>query len=169
MNKVPITPKTKIAELLKNFPELEDTLIEISPEFAKLRNPILRNTVAKITSLEQAAIIGKINIGILINTLRKKVGQEPEEIIAKEKMGNDFQDFDESLIIETIDARPIISNGGHPLQMVLNKLATIKTGEIICLITPFAPIPMIETARERRYSVMFKEFSSDEIRTYFKK
>ena len=52
---VDINLQTKIATLLKVYPELEERLIELVPAFDKLRNPILRRTIAKVTSLQQAA------------------------------------------------------------------------------------------------------------------
>jgi len=55
---------------------LEDILIEIAPAFKKLKNPVLRETIAKIAKLQQAASIGGIQTEELINRLRKAVGQE---------------------------------------------------------------------------------------------
>jgi hypothetical protein len=48
---LPIEPTTKVAALLKHYPELEDVLIETAPPFKKLRNPLLRMSVAKFASL----------------------------------------------------------------------------------------------------------------------
>ncbi|MDD4434532.1 MAG: DUF1858 domain-containing protein, partial [Parabacteroides sp.] len=48
----------KVAELLNDYPEIEDTLLSLSPAFAKLRNPVLRKTVARVTTLQQAAKVG---------------------------------------------------------------------------------------------------------------
>lgn len=58
-----ITPDTKINALLESYPQLEDALINIFKNFKKLRYPFLRKTIAKVTSLRQAAIIG--NVGYL--------------------------------------------------------------------------------------------------------
>lgn len=66
--------QTKIADLLKFYPDLEDTLLELSPAFAKLRNPILRRTVAKVTSIQQAAKIAGISPSVMVQTLRKAAG-----------------------------------------------------------------------------------------------
>lgn len=74
--KLIISPKTKILQLIETYPQLEDTLIEKIPTFKKLKNPLLRKTVAKITSIQQAAIIGNIEVGDLVNLLRNEVGQE---------------------------------------------------------------------------------------------
>ena len=57
-----ISPEMKVATLLKEYPSLEDTLYEIAPAFSKLRNPILRRTVAKATSLRQAAKVAGVEL-----------------------------------------------------------------------------------------------------------
>ena len=72
-----ITPDTKIADLLKEFPQLEATIIRYSPAFSALKNPVLRRTVAKVTSLQQAAKVGNVSIVEMVDTLRAEVGQSP--------------------------------------------------------------------------------------------
>ena len=57
---IDINLQTKIADLLTAYPQLEDKLIGISPVFAKLKNPILRRTVARVTSVQQAATIANM-------------------------------------------------------------------------------------------------------------
>ncbi len=54
-NKLIITPQTKVKELLDAYPELEPVLIDMAPAFKKLRNPVLRRTIARVTSIKQAA------------------------------------------------------------------------------------------------------------------
>ena len=73
-----ITPETKIAALLERYPELEKTLLEMAPEFKKLRNPVLKKTIAKVTSLRQASTIAKIPLADMINKLRSEVGIQEE-------------------------------------------------------------------------------------------
>lgn len=42
MEKLIITPKTKIYDLLESYPHLEAVLIATAPQFKKLKNPVLR-------------------------------------------------------------------------------------------------------------------------------
>ncbi|UCG38671.1 MAG: DUF438 domain-containing protein, partial [bacterium] len=46
---------TKVLELLNENPHLFDILVGISPEFRKLQNPILRNTIGRFATLGHAA------------------------------------------------------------------------------------------------------------------
>ena len=79
MKQLVITPQTKVHELLEAYPELEDDLIEIAPVFRKLQNPVLRRTIARVTTLQQAALVGQVSVNLLVNTLRQKTGQDKLE------------------------------------------------------------------------------------------
>ena len=82
-----ITPRTKVAELLDHYPELEDDLVGMAPAFETLRNPALRKTVANVTTLQNVAKIANIQVTEMVNTLRGKVGQEKMEGIEEEGPG----------------------------------------------------------------------------------
>jgi hypothetical protein len=74
--KIIITPRTKVMQLIETWPQLEDVLIGYVPAFSKLKNPVLRKTVARIATLQQAASVGNVKVEDLINHLRKEVGQD---------------------------------------------------------------------------------------------
>jgi hypothetical protein len=76
MSQLIITPKTKVLDLIENYPELEAVLIACAPAFKKLKNPLLRKTVARITSLQQAAAVGNVKVEDLVNRLRQGAGQD---------------------------------------------------------------------------------------------
>ncbi|HBG87055.1 MAG: DUF1858 domain-containing protein [Bacteroidales bacterium] len=64
-----ITPSTKIAALLEAYPQFGDMLGNISPALKKLNSPLVRKTLAKVTSLEQAASMAGLDVGDLISKL----------------------------------------------------------------------------------------------------
>ncbi|MGB7414237.1 MAG: DUF1858 domain-containing protein [Thermosynechococcaceae cyanobacterium] len=70
-----ISAQTKVTELLQVFPQLEDRLISMNPQFKKLRNPLLRNSIGKIATLNQAAAVAGIPPLKFVNHLREAVGQ----------------------------------------------------------------------------------------------
>jgi hypothetical protein len=164
-----ITPETKIAALLEQFPELEDILIEMAPEFKKLRNPILKKTVARVTSLRQAAALGKVTLSEMINRLREGAGiqgkfdaEETAEIVSKEEPAW----FSSSRIVKNFDARPLLESGEQPLPKVFSECRDLEKGEIYELITPFLPAPLIESARDKGYLVWAIEESEGLFKTY---
>lgn len=147
-----ITPHTKVAELLEAYPDLMEKLIEIVPAFEKLKNPVLRKTIARITSLQQAAAIGKVSLDELINQLRAVVGQDNMEFTGQDAASGGQPDwFDESKIVKILDARPLIASGNHPLEQVLRETNEMKEGDIYELLTPFLPAPLIDKVKDRGF------------------
>jgi len=152
--KMIITPKTRVGELLDSYPELEPILLELSPAFKKLKNPVLRKTVGKVATLQQAASLGNIPVTEIVNTLRVEVGQQLFE-------GEDHGDkinyekpawFIPEKVAVTFDASPLIDSGQNPMQEVFAHLEKTGRGEIFLLITPFVPAPIIELISKKGYS-----------------
>lgn len=164
-----ITPKTKIGVLLDRFPHLEKTLMAMAPQFKQLRNPILRKTVAKVASLSQVASIGKVSLPEMIDTLREQAGikekfvsdTDPDSIAADKPLW-----FLSSRIVKTLDARPLLESGEHPVSRVFSECKLLKPGEIFELITPFLPSPLMESAKKQGYLVWSKEEEKTVFKTY---
>ncbi len=152
-HKLLITPKVKVGELLDTYPELEDILMEMSPAFKKLKNPILRRTVGKIATLQQAATVGNVPLNKIINALRAKVGQENLDDL------NDAEQLTqtnpvwllESNIAKTFDATPVINAGENPMEKVLLEIKEVEQGKIFLLITPFEPAPIKDVLKKQGY------------------
>jgi len=169
----PITPSTKIAALLEHYPELEDLLISIAPPFKRLRNPILRKTVAKVASLRQAAAVARLPVEELVNKLRAAVGQAPVAAEEVEDPASYFSSqpawFDPGRIVATIDER----GGGDPDEMTLKRVArdvkSLREAEILELITTFLPAPGIDVMRARGFLTWSLEEGPELFRTYFRK
>jgi uncharacterized protein (DUF2249 family) len=165
-----ITPDTKVGTLLDAFPELEELLIEMAPPFAKLRSPVLRKTVAKVTSLRQAATVGGIDLGVLITRLREAAGVTGEDVSSTDSVGisSERPDWLESgEIVETFDARPVIEAGEHALGAVMKKLKALTAGQVLELITPFEPAPLIDKAREQGFTSWSTTHTDGTFRTFF--
>ena len=126
-----ITPKTKVLELIETFPQLEDILIEYSPAFKKLKNPVLRKTVAKIASLQQAATIGGVKVEDLINRLRKEVGQDLYSGSVDKKYVTQKPDwFSEANVFEGLNASEMLADGEQPVNQVIADLNKLDKGKI---------------------------------------
>lgn len=163
-----ITPETKVYDLLKVHPQLEELLIEITPVFKKLKNPVLRKTIARVTNLRQAAGVGNVPLESIINKLRKEVGQDNMENLKDEVRYNDAPEwFDEKKISDSLDAIPIINSGGHPLDTVIRAVKSMSDGNIYELITPFLPVPLIDKVEAMGFESWSKQFDGGIYKTYF--
>lgn len=153
-NRPVISPKTKIGELLEAWPQLEDVLIEMSPVFEKLRNPILRRTVARVATIQQISVVGGIPVENIINRLREETGQMAEtnnEGIISDSLGEQPSWFDEEKIKISYDATPVINAGESPMTEVLAKANKLNSGEILELQSPFIPAPVLDILQSKNF------------------
>lgn len=166
-----ITPETRLGTLLKTYPKLEPVLIDMSPAFAKLRNPVLRKTIAKVTTLRQVARIGDLPLADLINKLRAEVGfqnyvyNEQDE----QKVDGAPNWFDPKKIKKSLDARPMLEAGEHPLNQVLTELKEFKPNQVYELVTPFLPAPLIDAVKGKGFLAWSKQEKPDLFKNYFVK
>ncbi|MFN2371198.1 MAG: DUF1858 domain-containing protein [Candidatus Krumholzibacteriia bacterium] len=145
-----ITPEVTVADLLAAWPALEDELIAAAPPFAKLRNPLLRRTIAKVTTLRQAARVGGVALPELIARLRAAAGQ-PDLAVADDADGAAAARpgwLDTVAVVERYDARADIEAGNHPVGAVLGRVKSLGAGEAYQLVTGFEPTPLIAKARD---------------------
>jgi hypothetical protein len=166
-----ISPRIKVGELLNAYPELEPVLMAMSPAFEKLKNPILRRTVAKVATLQQVAVVGGVDIDEMIRLLRIKAGQGDNE------SSHDYNEFrivvtpewfDNSRITVRFDATPIINMGESPMKEILNHAGLLKPGEIFELQTPFTPAPIIDMLKEKKFKT-HTIVNNDNVFTYIYK
>jgi len=164
-----ITPKTKVFDIIEAYPELEDILIAYVPTFEKLKNPVLRRTVGKVATLQQAALIGNVNVGLLVNQLRHEIGQNAEEIIAENQQYNyqKPQWFNVEKVTVKFDVREMLANGEHPVAQVMEDLKKQKEDEIYQLIAPFLPVPLIDKASSLNFIHWIKKENEELYFIYF--
>ncbi|MEN8225328.1 MAG: DUF1858 domain-containing protein [Bacteroidota bacterium] len=163
-----ITPKTKVLQLIETYPQLEEVLIEYAPAFKRLKNPVLRKTIAKITTLQQAAAIGNVKVEDMINRLRKEVGQD--KITDNTTSSYNYTKpewFKEELIGTEFDAVEMLARGEHPVNQVMADLNVMDEGKIYKLITPFLPAPLIDKAMSLNCQHWVDKKAEDEFYIYF--
>lgn len=163
-----ITPDTKVGALLDAYPALEETLIELSPAFGKLRNPILRKTVGKVATLRQAAQVGGVSLGTIITTLRRKAGLESIATADGESPADTSQPawFSRDKIAQSFDARPLLQSGQHPMAIVMEHLGKLPPGGIYELITPFVPAPLLDMAAKKGFASWSVTEAPDCVKSY---
>lgn len=165
-----ITPKTKVLQLIETYPKLEDVLISHVPAFKKLKNPVLRKTVARIATLQQAATVGNVILEDLINLLRKEVGQdvlslETFDIYNKEKP--DW--FDELKISTELNITEMLAVGEQPVNQVVADLKELQKESIYKIIAPFIPAPLIDKATSLGFTHWVCQQKDNGFYVYFRK
>lgn len=172
MEKLIITPKTKIYDLLEAYPQLEDVLIGLAPEFKKLKNPILRKTIARVANIGQAASIGGINVEKLVNTLREKIGQGHIEQL--DETGTKYvtarpEWYKEEHVTNSIDIRELLKRDEQPVHEVLSSIKKLGENEILEIIAPFIPAPLLDKSLSLSHKHWLETRGEEEFHVYFQK
>lgn len=166
-----ITPKSKVMDIINAYPELENEIINYVPAFEKLKNPLLRHTVAKVATLQQAATIGNVDVSVLVNHLRGIIGQSADSIQPQEGQYNYLQPawFDTNEIEQEFDVREMLARGEHPVAQVIEDLKHLPENKIYKMIASFLPVPLIDKASGLGFTHWIQQQGEEVFVIYFKK
>ncbi len=170
-SRLEITPDVTVHALLETYPDLEDVLIGLAPPFKKLRNPFLRNSVAKVATIQHISSVGNIPLNDLLKTLREAVGQSAslESYDDQDYFGEQPEWFAADKITLTIDEDKAADKDTMTLVSILSEAKSVRQGEIIELVTSFLPAPGIDILKNKGYSVWTKKINDNLIKSYFLK
>ena len=167
-----INADTKIAAILKKDPTALESIISISPMFAKLRNPLLRKIMAVRTSLQMAANMGGCTLQDFYDKLSgpnfetgpltgtTTFTNQPLPVQLKDLSGQD---------IIHLDVRPIIDSGGDPLTLILEKIKLVKPGQALKISNSFEPAPLIALLQKKGFESSTSIVGPKLVETYFYK
>ena len=125
----------------------------MSPAFVKLRNPVLRRSVARVATLNQAANVGRLDPKEFVNELRVAAGLEPltdPDIAEVDYCGPepDWYDRDAvTVVVREDDLDPDVM----PINPVLRLVRDLQAGEILELVASHLPAPGIDILRRKGY------------------
>jgi len=74
-----LTPDTNIDKLLAQYPFLQDFLPQVSEKFKALKNPVMRKTVGKVATIGNAAMIGGIEVDVLLSKIATEIQKHAGE------------------------------------------------------------------------------------------
>jgi len=171
----PITPAMRVAELLEAYPRLEAVLIAQAPAFSRLKNPILRRTVARVATLQQAAAVGGLEVRALVAALRRAAGQ-PIDDGSLESAGVAMADVfapkrpdwvDAGRLRRVVDADALLASGRVPLPAVADEARALGPGELLRVDAAFRPVPLVDALGKQGFRCWVREAGPDRFEAYF--
>jgi len=154
-----VNPETRVRPLLDAHPELEDVLIGLSPEFRRLKNPILRRTVARVATLAQVAKVGGLPVPDLVNALRVALGQAAggcdAHVAPDEPAWPAWAETAEAP--SWLDADAVLAAGGTPVGQLAAAAAAATSGTILGLRAGFYPAPLVDTLLGKGHEVAARQ------------
>ena len=164
MSGIAVTPETRVGDLLDAYPEAEEALIAIAPKFKALKNPVLRRTVAKVATLEQAARVADMPVNELVRSLRAAVGQDAGEL---EGGGAETTSDGDAPVWITVgakhefDADAMLAEGETPVGKATGVLAEMGEGEVVLIRSSFQVAPLIDAMRGKGHEVFNRKIGDD--------
>jgi len=146
---------TKVYDLLKAYPQLLEILIKLSPRYKKLKNPILKRTIARVASLRQASALGGFTPVELVNALRAEVGQNPiTDDMKEEEVSTVLPSWAKNEPDAYMNATQLLDEDKNPLKLINKEYKKIKKDEVILLESDFVPSPLIDEMRKKDATVV---------------
>lgn len=185
-----------VYSVVTKYPELRDVLKDAGPKFKRLDNPVMFNTVARVTSLEQAAKIGGVYLRELLYRLNEVIGLGREYLAAEKAAIGDALKSGKGMAraveaaskhaaagkgpeadtipgwIEKAAAFPRLDvrfDGADPFDRVSKIAEGTKPGGGFILIQSFEPIPMVRYLAGRGFESYTYRKTADEFWIYFMK
>ncbi|HDQ25125.1 MAG TPA: DUF1858 domain-containing protein [bacterium] len=182
-NKEFLTEETTVYEALTKHPVLKEALIGISPKYRNLQNPVLFNTVAKVTPLKKAAAIGgiyanefllKLNTAIgaqdeYLNHVKAQVPKLQEDFLKKQFGSPGKKDkpewYEKTKSFDIIDVR----DKGEPFALITSKAKELKAGEGFKMIQTFEPAPLMDYLKNEGVESYAEKEEDSKVSVYFYK
>ena len=168
-DKVPITPETRVAQLLDAYPQLEDLLVRQAPAFKRLKNPILRRTVARLTTLERAAGIAGIDVRTLVRRLREAAGLPVEAEAAADAAADPAGPppaWAGGTPTARIDADALLDRSETPLPKVLEAARALADNGLLEVTAAFKPLPLVEALEHQGFKTYLEALSDGRFGLY---
>jgi uncharacterized protein (DUF2249 family) len=164
---VVIRADERVAQVLRRDERLIDAFAAASPAFERLRNPLLRRTMASLVTVEQAARVAGLDPARLVEHLNRAAAglaagpdtttaanslfpQNPEvrmpAFIAPPPPA--LRNVDAERIVD-LDVRDDLRSGREPFSRIMTARRQLRPGDVLRLRAIFEPVPL--------YAVMAKQ------------
>jgi uncharacterized protein (DUF2249 family) len=168
-----INEQTRIAALLKHHPDALEAIVRLSPDFKKLRNPVLRKLMAGRTSIAMAAKIGGCtpqDFFDALDGLGFEAGEAPAAAHeAAQQMLPDFLKEIPPGRLVMLDVRAMLAGGDDPLQLIQQTVKQLKASQVLKIVNSFEPVPLVRLLERQGFSAYVHTASTDLVETFFLK
>lgn len=167
-----INEKTKISQLLKANPDALEAIITISPDFKKLRNPILRRVMAGRTTIKMASKIGGCEPKDFLKALAPlgfewdDSNVDEDEKIERKPFPKYLNELSKDKIV-ILDVRDMIKNAQDPLRPIQSKVKELEPGQALNVINSFEPAPLISLLERQGFKAFVDQVEDERFDTYF--
>lgn len=165
-----INGHTRIKTLLDHdHDRVLERLIKLNPNFSKLRNPILRNLLARRVTIADACKVAKCKMEDFLDSMQQ-LGFMVEETVTRPPLtkANTIDLSREARVME-LDARSYLEQKKNPLKEILGMANRMGIGDRLKIINSFEPVPLISLLSDRGFLFQTESIAENVVVTWFEK
>jgi uncharacterized protein (DUF2249 family) len=176
-----------VADVLRRDERLIDVFVHASPAFERLRNPLLRRTMARLVTVEQAARIGGVAPELLLHRLNREVGYAAEAAMepATGSATPTYRDEDPTMTLASpaamplalqslaadrlvdVDVRDDLRAGREPFSRIMAARRALPAGHVLRLRAIFEPAPLYQVMAKQGLDHWTERLADDDWRVWF--
>ena len=145
-----VVASSNIKETLDKYPELKHVLVEMSPKFKRMQNPVLFNTLARFADFNDAAKITGLSVCEILHTINKFLGTESKllknmpECIENKDTDVDVENKSVEITWKESPERYIYNN--ETFGELIKKVSELQPQENIVIISVEKPNELLKVA-----------------------
>ncbi len=171
----PILPSWRISEVLKRYPQLLDVLVEVSPAFSRLRNPVLRRVQSRLVTVAQAAQIAGLEPAALVRILNDAIGATTPMAAAatvadrqeEPSVPGPQPSFEGAPVAVDLDVRPYQERGEEPFSAIMAAVSRVPVGQVLRLRNTFEPVPLYHVLGKQGFVHKTRQLGPDDWEVLF--
>lgn len=171
----------RVATLLDRDERLLEVLVEASPEFERLRNPLTRRVMGRLVTLEQAARIARIDPEQLVTRLNHALGEPlpaastPAPSTATPAQADEAPRSSPPPVlavlpaerITDLDVRDALRRGEEPFSQIMAAKAALPPDGVLRLRAIFEPAPLYAVLGKQGFAHWTEQLADDDWRVWF--
>ena len=173
----------RVAALIDRDERLLEALVEASPEFERLRNPLTRRVMGRLVTVEQAARIARIDPEQLVTRLNQVLEPLPgttrqplpevEGGLHAPAPGGESAAMPPALSalpaerITDLDVRDALRRGEEPFSQIMAAKAALPPDGVLRLRAIFEPAPLYAVLGKQGFAHWTEQLADDDWRVWF--
>ncbi len=146
---------SNIKETLDKYPELKQVLVELSPKFKRMQNPVMYNTLARFANFNDAAKVTGLSICEILHTINDFLGTKEKLIkIMPDCIKINKSDFEiNSVDISWKESSERYVYNNDTFEELIKKVSSLSPQENIVIISVENPEELIKVANGLGFKV----------------
>ncbi len=178
---VTIQATDRIAEVIARDERLIEVLASAAPAFSRLRSPVMRRTMARLVTIEQAARMAGMDADELVALLNRSLGegklssagQDESDAVARKPLADAADPMPAALRsipserIVDADVREDLLRGEEPFRKIMDARRTMPAGGALRVRAIFEPIPLYAVMARQGLTHWTEKLAEDDWRVWF--